>query len=103
MFLLCEDIEYESVTKVSAILVPSGNKATASGIIGDIKDSILSGLEKYSSESVDNPSRKLFIKELNYLLLRGGLTRDALVKDDADLLNLVLTPQQDNTRSSFYK
>ena len=82
-------------TITTVINFSSGNKATASGIIGDIKDSILSGLEKYSTESVDNASRKLFIKELNYLLLRGGLKAEEYVKDDADLLNLVLTPQQD--------
>lgn len=82
-------------TITTVINFSSGNKATASGIIGDIKDSILSGLEKYSSESVGSPSRKLFIKELNYLLLRGGLKANEHVKDDADLLNLVLTPQQD--------
>lgn len=82
-------------TITTVINFSSGNKATASGIIGDIKDSILSGLEKYSSESVDSPSRKLFIGNLNYLLLRGGLKENEHVKDDADLLNLVLTPQQD--------
>lgn len=82
-------------TITTVINFSSGNKATASGIIGDIKDSILSGLEKYSSESVDSPSRKLFIENLNYLLLRGGLKVNEHVKDDADLLNLVLTPQQD--------
>lgn len=82
-------------TITTVINFSSGNRATASGIIGDIKDSILSGLENYSSESVDSPSRKLFVGNLNYLLLRGGLKVDEHVKDDADLLNLVLTPQQD--------
>lgn len=82
-------------TITTVINFSSGNKATAAGIIGDIKDSILSGLEKYSSESVDSPSRKLFIKNLNDLLSRGGLKDNELVKYDADLLNLVLTPQQD--------
>lgn len=86
-------------TITTVINFSSGNRATAAGIIGDIKDSILSGLEKYSSESVDSPSRKLFIKELNYLLKRGGLKADEHVKDDADLLNLVLTPQQDKAIS----
>ena len=82
-------------TITTVINFSSGNRATAAGIIGDIKDSILSGLEKYSSEDVDNVSRKLFIKELNYLLLRGGLNANDHVKYDADLLNLVLTHQQD--------
>ena len=82
-------------TITTVINFSSGNKATAVGIIGDIKDSILSGLEKYSTESVDNASRKLFIGNLNYLLLQGGLTVDDHIKDDADLLNLVLSPQQD--------
>lgn len=82
-------------TITTVINFSSGNKATAAGMIGDIKDSILSGLEEYSSESIDSPSRKLFIKELNNLLLRGGLKDEESVKDDADLLNLVLTPQQD--------
>ena len=82
-------------TITTVINFSSGNKATAAGIIGDIKDSILSGLEKYSSEPVDSPSRKLFIGNLNYLLLRGGLKVNDHIKDDADLLNLVLTPQQD--------
>ncbi|MEG0486326.1 MAG: hypothetical protein RR575_00175 [Acinetobacter sp.] len=82
-------------TITTVINFSSGNKATAAGIIGDIKDSILSGLEKYSSYSVDNASRKLFIGKLNYLLLRGGLKVNDHVKYDADLLNLVLTPQQD--------
>ena len=82
-------------TITTVINFSSGNKATASGIIGDIKDSILSGLEKYSSEPVNSPSRKLFIKSLNDLLERGGLNTNDHVKYDADLLNLVLTPQQD--------
>ena len=82
-------------TITTVINFSSGNRATAAGIIGDIKDSILSGLEKYSSEPVDSPSRKLFIGNLNYLLMRGGLKVNDHVKDDADLLNLVLTPQQD--------
>ena len=82
-------------TITTVINFSSGNRATAAGIIGDIKDSILSGLEEYSTESVDSPSRKLFVGNLNYLLLRGGLKVNDHVKDDADLLNLVLTPQQD--------
>jgi hypothetical protein len=86
-------------TITTVINFSSGNPATAAGIIGDIKDSILSGLEKYSSESVDSVSRKLFIEKLNYLLKRGGLKADEHVKDDADLLNLVLTPQQDKAIS----
>ena len=86
-------------TITTVINFSSGNRATAAGIIGDIKDSILSGLEKYSTESVDSPSRKLFIGNLNYLLMRGGLKVNDHVKDDADLLNLVLTPQQDKAIS----
>lgn len=82
-------------TITTVINFSSGNRATAAGIIGDIKDSILSGLEKYSSEPINSPSRKLFIGNLNYLLMRGGLKVNEYVKDDADLLNLVLTPQQD--------
>ena len=82
-------------TITTVINFSSGNRATAAGIIGDIKDSILSGLEKYSSESVDNVSRKLFIEKLNYLLAQGGLKTEEHIKVDADLLNLVLTPQQD--------
>ena len=82
-------------TITTVINFSSGNKATAAGIIGDIKDSILSGLEKYSTHPVGSASRKLFIEKLNYLLIQGGLERSGLIKDDADLLNLVLTPQQD--------
>ena len=82
-------------TITTVINFSSGNRATAAGIIGDIKDSIISGLEKYGSEPVGNVSRKLFIQNLNDLLARGGVDRSDLVKYDADLLNLVLTPQQD--------
>ena len=84
-------------TITTVINFSSGNRATAAGIIGDIKDSIISGLEKYGSADVDvdNASRKLFIQNLNDLLARGGVDRSDLIKYDADLLNLVLTPQQD--------
>ena len=51
-------------TITTVINFSSGNRATAAGIIGDIKDSILSGLEKYSSKSVDSVSRNLFIEKL---------------------------------------
>lgn len=86
-------------TLTTVINFSSGNKSTAAGTIGDIKDSILSGLEKYSSEDVNSPSRKLFIEKLNYLLARGGLEISDRIKEDADLLNLVLTPQQDKAIS----
>ena len=88
-------------TITTVINFSSGNRATAAGIIGDIKDSIVSGLEKYGSADVDvdNASRKLFIQNLNDLLARGGIDRSDLIKYDADLLNLVLTPQQDKAIS----